>query len=364
MINHELVTGYGGANGIPIHNYKIVEHTSNTFLEITTLYRHNLSEGDVIKLKNGVIPPENEDTFLVHNVGDLRGDDLEYKFLINVDKYTTLLNRTLNNSRVCKVINKKDSEYYLRNFKLLNIDSVEEMSDLSLAVNVYGDPITQIQYIDDIIVDGITNSLGKPIEEIFLTLFKNQNDDFTELNWGVEMCFGANSNFNIRQVNNTKGEHINVNNESFLGDIVEYNEQTNKEVIIEPIQYRFNTTQRENRATLRYLNDEYLYGVVGENKFIKEEDITFKEGYYYKAHHKIQLYEYDDNGNMDKNKNIFINGSILIEDNLNLYIKRQNPFGEVDYDDNNKVSIIKDNYDNVITDKIIEEKYTKIENEC
>ena len=64
------------------------------------------------------------------------------------------------------------------------------------------------------------------------------------------------------------------------------------------------------------------------------------------------------------NKNIFINGSILIEDNLNLYIKRQNPFREVDYDDNNKVSIIKDNYDNVITDKIIEEKYTKIENEC
>ena len=79
-----------------------------------------------------------------------------------------------------------------------------------------------------------------------------------------------------------------------MGDIVEYNSATCKETVLEDVHYRFNTIQREKvgdweekEKEFKYMNDT-LTGY--EPTQVDEE----KEGYYYKAHHRIKIKEFSD----------------------------------------------------------------------
>jgi hypothetical protein len=107
---------------------------------------------------------------------------------------------------------------------------------------------------------------------------------------------------------------IRMSDDSFYGDIIEFDEVTLRETVLEELYFRFNTYQREDTKyeycrDLIYhdiLSDDYdANGFSVENKSIKTNELNPSkytnyrvnlnpEGYYYKAHHKIILKEYND----------------------------------------------------------------------
>ena len=180
------------------------------------------------------------------------------------------------------------------------------------ANNVYSDPMFQIQYTDSINLEDLRDNLGRPISEIYLTILKNTeennstypNNDFTKLIFGFDISqIGDDySNYNIHMINTTNSieglkNDINSPNGDFMGDIVEYNSATCKETVLEDVHYRFNTIQREKVGDWEKKEKKFKYMNDTLEGYDEDELITIgkeKEGYYYKAHHKIKIKEFSD----------------------------------------------------------------------
>ena len=79
-----------------------------------------------------------------------------------------------------KTYNGFDSKYYVRKLKKIKklVDGVEkelssERYKLAFANTIYDDDTTQITFTDDIDVGGLTDNLGRPITELFVTIVKS-----------------------------------------------------------------------------------------------------------------------------------------------------------------------------------------------
>jgi hypothetical protein len=298
--NDVLVNDESGINGIPINNSSIVSYNGNKYLSITTIYKHGLSYNDVIKLK--IESSGDTNTYSVNSVGDINTNNKEYSFLLDIDKYSNLTGYSENlDIRVVRVVNNTDSEYYIRKFKKIpnftdesititdnNVDDMEanaktkflcETYQPAFSRNIYNDAIYQFQYIDDIDINLLKDNLGRPLSEIYFTIIKkNIIDDsenepssvFTEIMSGIDEITGYTgpTNYsNIRLVNGIDNAETPLENmvtltgstingtgmtDSFLGDIVEYNKSTVKEIILDDVKYRFNTMQREETNDFVY----------------------------------------------------------------------------------------------------------------
>lgn len=274
---------------------------------------------------------------------------------------------------ITKVNNNRKVKYFLRKFKRLK---KEDGTDYSITVNkaafsksIYNDRIGEA-IVDDIIdTTGVVDYLGRELSEIYISVFKtNYGHAEWYSNYGSSVitgetiekshCFGpltagfdlpndqrdynvhcihnipsGNTNnidsspsalhslsgSTIATTNDSKG--IRMSDDSFYGDIIEFDEITLRETVLEDLYFRFNTYQRED-TTYEYckdlmyndiLSDDYdASGFTIEERSIKTievdpEDIKSghnpyenyrvnlnPEGYYYKAHHKIILKEYND----------------------------------------------------------------------
>lgn len=301
ITNNTLTHDGDGVNGIPIVKSELVEYDDNKYVEVTTLYKHNLNRGDVIKFKNGT-----NKTYLVYNTGGISKDDKEHKITLDADKYNDLtkIHETLGDYRLTRVIDRTESQYYIREFTKLP-KLMKESYQPGFANNVYSDPMFQIQYVDSINLEDLRDNLGRPISEIYLTILKNTinekdstypNNDFTKLILGfdISQIGGDYSSYNIHMINKSTNSAEALKNDDFIGDIVEYNSATCKETVLEDVHYRFNTIQREKvgdweekETEFKYMNDT-LEGY--DEVDIKEE----KEGYYYKSHHRIKIKEFSD----------------------------------------------------------------------
>lgn len=282
---HILVKDVNGINGIPIINYL----TGNTneignYLEITTPYKHGLDNGDIISFK--YYGYSQKKTYQIYKIGDVNGLDKYYKFIIDIDKYhsdlnnNTFLNNVLN-TRICKIINNVESKYYLRELRKLpnfkyeteditsenlnekiennNIEILSENYQLGFSQNIYGDKINQIQFIDDIDINLLTDNLGRPLSEIFITVVKKgvSSDEsvFGEITSGFDELPLSAGYANVRILNSNNNDEIpletnitisgGTEKNIFYGDIVEYNITTVKENVIDDVYHRFNTIQRE-----------------------------------------------------------------------------------------------------------------------
>jgi hypothetical protein len=147
--------------------------------------------------------------------------------------------------------------------------------------------------------------------------------------------------------------NVKIENNSFYGDVVEYNSLELKEKTLGEVYHRFNTPNRING------------GAVANPNFVNGENIDLGvryEGYIYKPHHKIKIREYStyieqgtvdtynmpnyktdlkdgrfiwrdllDIGTNDMNEDFldypFINGSHYINKDIQFPLKRQDPFG-------------------------------------
>ena len=259
-----------------------------------------------------------------------------------------------------------DDEIIYKNAKN-NFNS--SLNKLAFSKTIYGDENIEILFNDDVELTGLKDNLGRNLSEIYLTIVKNNNGykkwyfdkNYTSKEITFSHCFGEITSgvdindenikdYNIHTLHNVPvsildkynstgdvyrnynkifkkngkefeqplplEKNITINggeNENiFLGDIVEFNENTITENKLEDIYHRFNTVQREYFKE----NDEEFADILVDNIVTDDFDLNNQsfsgtttlynslsdeikllininpEGYYYKPHYQIKLKEF------------------------------------------------------------------------
>ena len=306
-----------------------------------------------------------------------------------------------------KEVNDCECDYYFRQFKEIRNSEGQRLSSeinkLAYGENIYGDRIGQIIFNDTIDTEQLRDNLNRPLHEIFLTIIKRnagrrewytyndfKNDVieyshcFGKVMSGLDMKYYFNNenkllctkNYNIHKIHNLNlneinGEYRNLTHNMYVnfktkpsviegadedgivlrdeemilyGDIVEFNRVKYEETVLENINYRFNTEQRETsnadyydiitdvitsddydftpenntatNSTNSFKVEETLLNKIGESKFAGNIQ---PEGYYYKPHNRIIINELDDtihsvNGIiLNYNKDLIVN-NVTIND--------------------------------------------------
>lgn len=312
------------------------------------------------------------------------------------------------NIYVKKYINGRICKYYIRKFKripnfkntqytnlnridnttintvLKNNDFNSTINKLAFSKNIYGDDQAQIIFNDDVDVTGLRDNLGRELSVLYLTILKNNaghnkwysnGDKKGDEDIEYSHCFGNvtsgfdlpdyTNNFNVHKQHNipasipylpqssSKLENdikMDSTNYTFYGDIVELDEETLTETVLETIQHRFNTAQRETTLDMysaltvdNIVRDDYEYSYDKEkNKYIggwatgRTNNLLgiyranlAPEGYYYQAHYPIRIHEFDEEVNEgyhtyvnvadDSLDNRIIKGNVIINVDKNYY---------------------------------------------
>lgn len=265
---------------------------------INTSISNNLKPGDRVK----ILVVDSETYYEVHNTikvinTGIAGSNTTTTFSVSAEEiigYVESLTMCDVVLYVSKVVKGLSCEYYVRKFKAIpninnqNGDFNSNINRLGFCNNIYGDTITQIVYNDTIDVSDLRDNLGRELSEIYLTIIK-RNRGYSEWYGGspgsdtVEFshCFGPVSSgfdiidttlneYNIHRIHNVSKKiveavnltvsdsalenNITVDSYDFYGDIVELDVANMKETILEDVQHRFNTYQREYSLTNSFGN--------------------------------------------------------------------------------------------------------------
>lgn len=295
---HPIVNG-----GLLLINVSVSKIGDRQMLTFETPVKHGLKRGDAVKLSGLIdvggsnLSPHNGE-FNVSRVGEDNGDKLEYCFSVDIDELVNINN----SSRMRKIVNGRESAYYIRMFKKINTtggklieDDDYEIYPLAFGQTIYEDKMNQFVFNEDIDVSGLRDNLGRPLSEIFITVIKtDSNNVFTETKSGIKLPYINNIENNLglsdinRITNNITTSHIplesnvKVDNEWFFGDVVEYNVFDFQETVLGDVYHRFNTINRETGGSI---NGAITEGVT--------TDLGVRlEGYVYKPHHKIKIREF------------------------------------------------------------------------
>lgn len=305
-------------DGIPIIEKFPIELNGRLYTGFRTAMNHGLSEGDRIQLINFIdlTSPNTLNLttkfYRVFKLGNVTNNKKLRTFVIDVNPSD--INFTKGTSTVKRVVKDKPSEYYVRKFKSLTVDYKDyDLYPAAYGVTYYNDDVAAFNFKTDIDVKNLTDNLGRPISELYLTIVKNDRDsDVTSINtqywnnvindsnlsstittnpdgstrfWtkisaGYDLENDTEVNYNIRSykdpnyVSSSYFENIDESDTDFDGDIVEYNENTLIERRLESVYHRVNTIYRE------YLNS------IDSNKENKNE------GYIYSPFNLIQIREF------------------------------------------------------------------------
>ncbi len=343
--------------------------------------QHNLNIGDVVRLSGTT---NYDGDHIVVRTGLNDGSYKQYYFVLDLDPTQGFVGA---NARMVKMIGDKESRYYFRKFRKIKTKSTNiinqydyETYKLGFSENIFNDDITQFIFNQDIDVSNLTDNLGRPLSELFLTIIKtNSNGLFSNVSSGIETPMLSKlltSEFNtflqdipvINRIHNSNNalpftSHIplennvtfNNSNTDFYGDLVEYNDNILKEIVLAEVFYRFNTLNREDNT------QTVTYQVVEDGETYTIDLGPRHEGYYYKPHHLIQIRNFStyieqgnintidipsyatafsdgrylwrdliDIGSIQPNSEIldypFINGSHYMYNNYCFNVKRQDPF--------------------------------------
>jgi len=355
---------YGGIQIISSESIVIGGRNMTIF---STPIKHGLSTGDSVKLKNFIDTTITNKIYKVVKLGKSNGDSSEYYFSLDIPITTVLTT----NSRMSRFYNGKESEYYYRKFDKIKTISGDFMNNddyeiypLAFSQSIFEDEINQFVINEDIDVSNLTDNLGRPLSDIYVTILKTDSDDnFTSIKSGIDIPYNVSASAttiqDVRRINSSSGTHdylesnISITSNSFYGDIVEYNPLELKEKILAEVNHTFNTPKR-------LVN----YSVPSPD-FVGGDPIDLGiryEGYIYNPHHKIKIREFSsyieqgtsdtynvpsyridlkdgrliwrdllDIGTNDMNENFldypFINGTHYINSDIQFPLKRQDPFG-------------------------------------
>lgn len=399
-------------NALLLAEVKCTKGTSTQDVVLFRSYvKHNLTVGDSFKLyynkKNqegsGIFVEFEDKEFVVTNIGNLSDEYQDYYFYIN--DYQDIVEVTgedlnLYNFRFVKVVNGRECKYYYRKFRKLpnfriktkeltdeiaqnrekingetNTDFNEEIESfenylkenctvkhegkeallfnkeqypLAFSKTIYGDKNAQITYTDTIEIDKLTDNLGRPLTELYVTFIKRnkghnlwykasktvedmENIEFShcfgEVISGLDIHGEKGDSEEIKKNREEVGDGSVLYNEIkdkaldtdidvdktdiFYGDVVELNPHTMKETTLSEVYFRFNTEQREHNFSEDNTNEldcsTFIYDEIESDDYdrygfncahydvkdINEKDpIRRIEGYYYKAHYPIQVREF------------------------------------------------------------------------
>lgn len=265
---------------------------------------------------------------------------------------------------------KKDSTL-IKDCQAQRFEFENHISKLAFANNIYGDGIAQIIYTDDVVLGELRDNLGRPLTSLYLSIFKNNkgykewyginmplapsastveySHCFGKLNSALELSYEASAkkndiwqNYDIHRINNlynvpgitlpwATGDEINYYEQThFLGDLVCYNNATCQEEVIQPFCYRFNTAQRELKASdggfsgFSSFEKHYLRGDdYDKNWETGQTDVPNAnqraEGYFYHPHKEIKLRTFSSLNTIYPN---FLNIRTMIKNNnqYDLYV--------------------------------------------
>lgn len=377
-------------NALLLANVTKTKGTSGQdILLFRSFVKHNLKTGDKFKLfysfDKETYTEIKDILFEVVNIGNLESEYQDYYFYINniQDVYDNIGNENLDvySFRFIKVVNNRECKYYFRKFKKLpnfkfkkrdltdedvfkegELDNYikdncmdtnnekmllfsKEQYPLAFSNTVYGDGNTQIVFTDSIDIDKLTDNLGRPITELYITFIKrNKGHDawyktehtqqelkeiefshcFSKVISGLKIHNELGDSDELKDLRkelnditcittndkDSSGNNIDIlfdedididNTDEFYGDLVELNQGTMKETVLSDVCFRFNTEQRENGTFAKcgkyvydaIITDDYdLDGFVCDANELDEKNIIRKEGYYYKAHYPIKVREF------------------------------------------------------------------------
>ena len=379
-------------NGLFISEITPALVSEKNMTAFATPIKHNLISGDIIKLYNtGSNTYDGE--YPVVRVGLDNGDLKENYFVLDITGVTLT-----NNTRLRKSINGIESQYYFRKFKKIKTKTAPiieyddyEVYPAAFSENFFNDQIYQLVFNEDIDVSDLTDNLGRPLSELFLTVFKtDSNHLFTNVKSGLETPFlpkliTSNTNLYLKSVPTINLIHngsstplpppniiashtpletaFTTGTTFFYGDVVEYNTETLKEVVLDDVVHRFNTLNRDLNP------NNFTY--VSEKSYTPQGVITLVtptismgpryEGYYYKPHHRIEIRQFSDyieqadpnvadippyaffsdgkykwrelvdigfdQGTSTKLDYPFLNNAHYRYGNYNFWVKRQDPYG-------------------------------------
>lgn len=241
------------------------------------------------------------------------------------------------------------SRYYVRKFRklpnmkygasadepIVDCEFDSERYRLAYARTVYGDEIAQTVFTDSVDIEGLKDNLGRPLSEIYLSVFKTNNGNrewYTERDFGspkVEFshCFTpVTCGFDIfgtcsdtrfvkqwrlemtdaHMICNDYGEpqmrtlgtadDIHMSDDWWYGDVAEFCPWTCDETVLADVFFRFNTAQRESDDNDRFAfsydeieGDDYDYYGFTTQKYTVQNAVHKREGYIYKPHSRIVL---------------------------------------------------------------------------
>ena len=305
-------------DGIPIIEKFIIDLNGRKYVGFKTAINHGLSTNDEISLLNFIDNTPNDTlslnqiTYRVFKLGN-QTNDLKFRtFIVDINPKDIDIAA---NSTIKRIVQDKPSKYYVRRFKSLTSAAIGDKGGAyykdydiypaAFGTSYYNDKVASFNFKKDVDVRGLTDNLGRPLTELYFTTIKNDSDtDITSINsqywlnqqsglpaqfkdrfWtrivaGYETENNVNINYNIRSFGdptyngNTYHTDIDESDDTFDGDIVEYNESELLERRLELVHHRVNTIYRE------HLND---IDSKSENK---------KEGYVYNPFKKIQIREF------------------------------------------------------------------------
>ena len=292
---------------------------------------------------------------------DLDSQHISYKKVVNgieCNYYVRIFSKVPNFKNASAVTSSeydiyKDDSKLIKEYQGSDYDFESHVSRLAFAKNIYGDEIGEVVFTDDIDISNLKDNLGRPLSTLYITFLKSNggykewygfdnvpiyppNDKVT-----YSHCFGAltsgyetsdesiytNGISSINKINNIGGDAMGVDvsyinkdvkkdrddgyfnatevaygvDKNFYGDLCFYDEYNATEVSIQPMMYRFNTSQRESILSSSsdkfngYNYDDIMYDDYDiSNTFtVKTSQVSGtnsrKEGYYYKPHYPIEI---------------------------------------------------------------------------
>jgi hypothetical protein len=271
---------------------------------------HNLEIGSTVKITGTTAY---DGTHVVVRTGQDNGDLKGYYFVIDIPYVTGAVGGS---SRMIRIFNGKESEYYFRKFRkvktkaspIIEEDDYETYK-LAFSESIFNDSITQFVFNEDIDVSDLTDNLGRPVSELYLTTVKTSSGGlFGQVSAGIETPFIPEFNTSgtntflldipvINKIHNggtvpfpshsALTTSVTIADYDFYGDLVEYNQHEVKETILADVSHRYNTLNRETAPSMDY------FSTLGANP----AQITTllgprQEGYFYKAHSKITIREF------------------------------------------------------------------------
>ena len=367
------VVNDGTNNGLLIVNAESVVVGGKPMLAMGTSTQHGLETGDRVRIFSCGSNNNNGD-FTVKRLGLDNGDYKANYFVIDIDPTTAQIGNTFGTGRMRKLINGIESVYYLRKFKKVIEDGDYEMYPLAFSKTIYDDQNYQFVINNDIDIEGLTDNLGRPISELYVTIIKtDSNQMFSAIKSGLDLedlpgnIGGDSNNSNKIKLSNARRLHDGIDTpftshtplptednlyvgykskDWFYGDLVEYNKYSLKETKLANVLHRFNTLGRENATSSGSLangprregylyNPHYLFKIREFSTYIEQGDSAtdgipdyaedLGDGrFLWRDFLDIGVY----NGEGEILDYPFLNGAHYLHQNICFMTIRQDPFGK------------------------------------